>query len=139
MTDIEAMLIDDEGELLTPYVDTKGKVTIGIGHNLTDKGITKGQSRMLFMADMADALDDVRHCCSVYDALSRPRQLVMINLAFNLGRERLNKFVRFIGAIHRSDWDDAADELLDSQAARDLPSRYTTLAKMMREDVSRWV
>lgn len=139
MTDAEAMMMEDEGERLMMYQDTVGKWTIGIGHNLSDKPISKLVSRMMFMEDLADAIDDVQHCCSIYDELSRPRQLVMINLAFNLGRERLGKFVRFLGAIHRNDWEDAADELLDSKAARDLPVRYDRLAKMMREDVSRWV
>lgn len=139
MTDAEAMMIEDEGENLKMYQDTALKWTVGIGHNLSDKPISKLASRTIFMEDMADAIDDVRHVCSIYDELSRPRQLVMINLAFNLGRDRLGKFVRFLGAIHRGDWNDAADELLDSKAARDLPNRYTRLAKMMREDVSRWV
>lgn len=139
MTDAEAMMIEDEGERLRMYLDEAGNWTVGIGHNMSDKPISKLASRTIFMEDMADAIDDVRHCCSVYDELSRPRQLVMINLAFNLGRDRLGKFVRFLGAIHRSDWNEAADELLDSKAARDLPNRYTRLAQMVREDVSRWV
>lgn len=139
MTDAEAMMIEDEGERLKMYLDTAGNWTIGIGHNLSAKPISKLASRTIFMEDMADAIDDVRHCCSIYGELSRPRQLVLINLAFNMGRDRLGKFVRFLGAIHRGDWNDAADELLDSKAAKDLPSRYTRLAQMMREDVSRWV
>lgn len=139
MTDAEAMMIEDEGERLSVYVDTVGKLTIGIGHNLSDKPISKLVSRTMFMEDLADAIDDVHHVCSIYDELSRPRQLVMINLAFNLGRERLRKFVRFLNAVHQYDWNDAANEILNSKAARDLPTRYDRLAKMMREDVSRWV
>ena len=88
---------------------------------------------------MADAIEDVQHCCSIYHELSRPRQLVMINMSFNLGRERLGKFVRFLNALHQYDWDEAANQILDSDAARKLPTRYARLARMMREDVSRWV
>ena len=139
MTDVERMMIQDEGERLTLYQDTQFKQTIGIGHNLSDKPISQAASRQIFADDLADAIDDVNHCCSVYDELSRPRQLVMINLAFNLGRVRLVKFVRFLGAIHRGDWNDAADEILNSEAARQLPLRYGRLAAMMREDISRWV
>ena len=139
MTDLEAMPRQHEGERLRPYVDTVGKVTIGVGHNLTDKGIPQTVSNMLLMEDIADAIDDVRHVCSVYDQLSRPRQLVLLSMAFNLGRERLGKFVHFLGAIHRGDWEDAADEMLQSQWARQVGTRATTLAKMMREDNSQWV
>lgn len=139
MTDMEAMMIHDEGERLTLYTDTRGKLSIGIGHNLIDKPISKLVSRAMFMEDLADAIDDVNHCCSVYDELSRPRQLVMVNLAFNLGRTKLAKFVRFWNSVHLGHWDDAANHLMDSDAARQLPARYARLAKMMREDVSVWV
>lgn len=137
--DVEAMMIDEEGEKLKMYLDTRGKWTVGVGHNLSDKPISQSVSRMMFMEDLSDAIQDVRHLCSVYDELSRPRQLVLINMAFNLGRARLSKFVHFLDALHRYDWDEAANQILDSEAARDLPSRYGRLSKMMRQDVSEWV
>ena len=139
MTDLQAMLIQQEGERLKPYTDTVGKLTIGIGRNLDDKGISHDEAIMFLNADIADAIDDVQHVCSIYDDLSRPRQLVMVSMAFNLGRERLGKFVRFLGAIHREDWQDAADEMLASSWAKQVGTRATTLATMMRENVSQWV
>lgn len=146
MTDLQQMLMqqegagprDDHGRFL-PYEDSVGKLTIGYGH-LVEKGLPPDIALMLFHSDIADAIDDVRHCFSCYDTLSRPRQLVLVSMAFNLGRAKLAKFVRFIGAVHLGKWDEAADELLDSKAAKqDAPARYRQLAKMMRENVSEWV
>lgn len=145
MTDLHAMLMEQEGTgpmsdgRFFPYVDSVGKTTIGYGHNIDDKGIPSDIAMMLFNADIADAIQDVRHNCSCYDSLSRPRQLVMVSLAFNLGRHGLAKFVRFLGALHLGKWEEAADELLDSKAAKQAPVRYQQLAAMMRENVSRWV
>ncbi len=139
MTDAEAMMLEDEGERLSMYLDTAGRWTVGIGHNMSDKPISKLVSRTMFIEDLADAIDDVQHVCSIYDELSRPRQLVMINLAFNLGRARLGKFVRFLNYLHQYDWDGAANEIMNSEAARKLPTRYGRLAQMMRGDVSPWV
>jgi|CXWL01.1.fsa_nt_gi GH24 family phage-related lysozyme (muramidase) len=145
MNDLETMLMSqegtgprgDHGEFL-PYHDSVGKLTIGYGH-LVEKGLPSDIALMLFRADIADALDDVRHNCSCYDQLSRPRQLVMVSLAFNLGREKLGKFVRFLGALHLGHYDEAADEILDSDAARkDAPARYRQLAEMMRNNTSVW-
>ena len=119
--------------------DSVGKWTIGYGRNLTDNGLSKEEVLALLSSDIADAIDDVRHCFSCYDDLSQPRQMVLVSLAFNLGRERLSGFVRFIGAVHRGAWDEAADELLESKAAKQAPSRYQELAAMMRTDVSVWV
>jgi lysozyme len=139
MSDVQDMLRHQEGERLTPYVDSVGKVTIGIGRNLTDKGISIEESRTFFYRDVADAMEDVRHCFSCYDALSRPRQLVLISMAFNLGRARLSKFVRFIGAVHLGKYDEAAEEMLNSTWAGQVGVRATTLAHMMRDNVSEWV
>lgn len=139
MTDLHAMLLAQEGLRLLPYLDTQGNWTIGVGRNLTDKGIDQHEAMLLLNRDCADAIEDVQHVCSIYDHLSRPRQLVLISLAFNVGRARLAKFVRFLGAIHREDWEDAAAELLDSKAATQAPGRYTALAHMMRTNESEWV
>jgi lysozyme len=146
MTDLQQMLMQQEGTgprnehgWFLPYTDSVGKLTIGYGH-LVEKGLAPDIALMQFQVDIADAIEDVRHNFSCYDQLSRPRQLVLVSLAFNLGRDKLSKFVRFIGAVHRFDWNDAADELLDSKAARqDAPARYQQLAKMMRDNVSTWI
>lgn len=145
MTDIQAMLMQQEGTgpykdgRFFPYVDAAGKATIGYGHNLTDKGLTPDVVSMQLNADIADALDDVHHCFSCYDQLSRPRQLVLISMAFNLGRERLNKFQRFIGAVHRGDWEQAADEMIDSKWATQVGTRAVVLSQMMRHNESQWI
>lgn len=145
MTTLQQLLMRQEGTGPTkdgrffPYLDGVGKWTIGWGRNLSDNGISKEEACMFLSSDIADAIDDVRHCFSCYDTLSETRRMVLVSLAFNLGRERLSKFVRFIGAVHRGAWDEAADELLDSKAAKqDAPARYRELASMMRTDVSVW-
>ena len=133
------MLIAQEALRLLPYTDTVGKLTIGAGRNLTDKGISKDEAMMLLNADLADAIDDVQHLFSCYDELSDPRKQVLVSMAFNLSRERLGKFTRFIGAVHRSDWEDAADEMLDSTWAKQVGERATVLSRMMRHNTSEWI
>lgn len=146
MIDVELMLMAQEGcgpkldGRFMPYADSKGLVTIGYGRCLDRKGINDAEATMLFHSDIADALDDVRHVCSVYDQLSRPRQLVLISMAFNLGRDGLEKWPRFLGAVHKGDWEEAADEIIDSKAYKiDAPLRYRQLEKMMRLNVSEWI
>lgn len=145
MVDVEQMLRGQEGsgpyrdDTFFPYVDTEGKTTIGYGHNLTDNGIKADMAEMIFRQDIADAIEAVRYNFSCYDVLSRPRQLVLISMGFNLGKAGLSKWPRFIGAVHLSKWDEAADEILKSLAAKQAPTRYKQLARMMRENVSEWV
>ena len=145
MTDIEDLLIKQEAVRLRPYDDATGKplqpgdvligkLTIGCGRNLSDTELSQEEWQMMLSRDIASAIRDVRVLCPVYDALSRPRQLVLISLAFNLGRARLSLFKRFISAVEVGDYDSAADELLDSRAAKQAPYRYNQLAWMMRKD-----
>ena len=147
MTDVEAMLIQQEGTgpqtaqgRFLPYLDTVGKLSIGYGRNLTDNGVSQVEARGMLGNDIVIAMQIVRQLFSVYDQLSRPRQLVLISMAYNLGQAKFSKWPRFIDAVHRGDWQTAAMELLDSKAARtDAPSRYKQLATMMLEDTSTWV
>ena len=50
----------DEGLRLKPYADHKGKLHIGYGRNLTDKGISKGEAGILFDNDYAEAVADLK-------------------------------------------------------------------------------
>lgn len=146
MTDVEAMLKAQEGTgpmkngRLFPYIDTVGKLSIGYGRCLDTKGISEDEARMMFSSDVADAITDARSVCSIYDQLTRARQLCLISMAFNLGKDGLNKWPRFLNALHNEDWNEAADEILNSKAAReDAPARYRQLASMMRESRSPWI
>ena len=146
MTDLEQMLMQQEGTgpmrdgKFFPYQDTEGIWTIGYGHNLEAKGIPTDLGMMLFKGDVADAIDAVRSNFSCYDQLSRPRQLVLASMGFQLGKAGLAKWPRFIAAVHLGKFEEAADHLLDSKVAKEqAPGRYQTLARMMRENVSEWV
>lgn len=146
VSDVEEMLIGQEGTgpivngRFMPYKDSVGKWTIGYGRCIEDIGISPEEARMLFKADVAKAANDARRLCSIFEELSRPRQLVLISMAYNLGYTGFSKWPRFWDAIHRRDWEEAADHIMDSKAARDdAPSRYQRLAHMMRHDVSVWV
>lgn len=146
MTDVQQMIMRQEGTgplkdgVFYPYKDTAQLLTIGYGHCLDRKGLSVDMAIMLLNMDIGDAIEDVRCHFSCYDTLSRPRQLVLISMAFNLGRAGLGRWPRFISAVHLGHWDEAADEILDSNAAReDAPARYKQLARMMRENVSEWI
>ena len=138
MTDLQAMLIHHEGMKKFPYYDTVGKLTIGCGRNLTDRGLSEDEIMHLFNNDIAQAIEDVRHCCSVYDQLIRPRQMVLVSMAFNLGRTKLQGFTQMLSAVDRGDWNASADEMLHSHWATQVGQRAVILAQMMRHGTSEW-
>jgi lysozyme len=124
------LLIRHEGERLKPYVDTAGKLTIGVGHNLTDRGIPKEVSRMLLASDIADAASDAMKF-PWYPGLCEARRAVILSMLFNLGLERFRGFVQFISAMIAADYTQARVEMLDSQWARQVGNRAVELATMM--------
>jgi GH24 family phage-related lysozyme (muramidase) len=91
MTDLEQMLIEQEGTgpmvggRFFPYKDSLGKLTIGYGRCIEDVGISHDEATFLFKEDIANAANNARRLCSIFDELSRPRQLVIMSMAFNLG------------------------------------------------------
>ena len=125
---ITDLLLLHEGERLKAYTDTAGKVTIGVGHNLTDKGITVSQSRMLLAGDIADAQHDAR-TFPWFAPLDLVRQAVVLDMLFNLGLETFRGFVKFRAAMVAQDYLQASAEILNSHIA---PKRAEDLAAMMQ-------
>jgi lysozyme len=147
------MLIRDEGLELKVYKDTLGIDTIGAGRNLRDRPLTVAQLQHLGLSDMQDLYDNgitlygaryilridvdiaereliTAHSCVEF--LNAPRQMVCVNMAFNLGVPRLKLFKNMWSAIHRKDYDRAAVEMLDSRWAEQVKGRATRLSDIMR-------
>lgn len=112
-----------EGEVLTPYKCSQGVLTIGRGHNL-EHGISKAASDFIFKEDMDKTEADLKkYLPDVYDNLDANRQLVLIDMCFNLGIGGLLKFKKMLAAIRTGDYARAAEELMDSAYARQVPER----------------
>lgn len=133
--DVDALAADlrrDEGLRLKPYRDTVGKLTIGYGRNLDDRGISKPEAEYLLMSDIGATIQAVQAALPWFSRVDGIRQRVLVNIAFNAGVAGLLGFKRMLVALEHERFEEAADELLNSQAARDLPQRYGRLAAMLR-------
>ena len=131
--DLARLLTRHEGRRTHPYLDTTGRLTIGVGRNLTDRGLAGDEIDLLLANDIALA----RSICgdqfgAAFHAASTARQQALISMAFNLGGPRLAGFVRFHAAVMRGDWDAAAAEALDSRWATQTGRRATDIAAMLR-------
>ena len=68
---------------------------------------------------------------SMWEGLGDARREVMVNMAFNLGYRKLNKFVKFKQALMERKYDRAAHEMLDSKWSGQVKGRAKRLAKVM--------
>ena len=117
---------------LRMYLDSLDIETIGYGHNLRDKPITKAAADQIFRDDLTDIQLEVTHAFPWYTDLTQPRQWVILDMTFNLGLAGLKKFVKFLQAVELGNYDTAADEMLDSLWAKQVKDRALELAGMMR-------
>ena len=132
-TELREQLILDEGLRLKPYKDTTGKITIGVGRNLSDVGISMHEAMLLLDNDVEAVEDDLDQRLPWWRGLSEARQLVLANMCFNLGIGRLTGFQNTLAAIKSEDYAAAADGMLASKWAGQVGKRAHRLAKMMRE------
>lgn len=132
MSRLEEQLLVDEGLRLKPYKDTVGKLTIGIGRNLDDVGITKDEAIILLRNDIARTTKDVIANIPWWSGLDEVRRDVIINMAFNLGIEGLLKFKRTLLSIQNGEYEQASKEMLESKWAKQVGNRAKRLAEMMR-------
>ena len=150
--DLIDKLVVAEGLRLQVYKDTLGIDTIGIGRNLEARGISKEELDWMDIPSIdhvyewgiteADAVylatNDVQiveeelvraHPC--VDRLDSVRQLILIDMAFNMGVPRLCKFKKMWAAVEAEDFPTAAKEMLDSRWAKQVKGRATKLANAM--------
>jgi lysozyme len=120
-----------EGLRLKPYVCTAGKLTIGYGRNLEDRGITKYEAELLLSHDLAEVENQLKDKLEFWNALDHVRQAVLINMAFNIGINGLMKFKKTLAMIGTGDYSDAAIEMMDSKWARQVPKRALDLSVQM--------
>lgn len=132
---IEKQLIQHEGERLKPYTCTAGKMTIGVGRNLEDKGISRFESRVMLKNDIAECFQDLS--ASVFpdhfDRFPENIQHVLIDMRFQLGPGGIRGFKNMIAAFKQFDTPRAIKEMKDSAWYRQTQNRADNLIKMLSE------
>jgi lysozyme len=132
-SDLKALLERHEGRNPKPYVDTVGKVTIGVGRNLTDRGLSPKEIDLLLDNDIEEARANLHYVFGdQFDTFSDRRRMSLFSLMF-IGLPRFQTFVKMIQAIKDESWKLAAFELLDSKYAVQVPKRARELAEMLEE------
>jgi len=130
---LEEQLMRHEGLRLKPYRCTAGKLTIGVGRNIEDVGISRAEAMAMLRNDILTARLGLEKAVPGFLGLSSRRQMALIDMCFNLGLPRFLAFKRMLAAIAAGDFAQAAEEMLDSAWANQVGQRAVTLATMMRD------
>lgn len=160
MHSIEDQLILHEGLKTDLYKCPANKLTIGVGRNLEDRGLSDTEQKALFgRNDLAkkQIIDELKKrgiskeeallllrndIKSITNALTlkytwfvyldEVRQKVCIDMAFNLGVAGFSQFQNMIRALAVKDYQKAAREMESSAWYRQVGERAKRLVEMMR-------
>lgn len=146
-------LVEHEGIVLNVYKDSLGIDTIGIGRNLKDRGISKEEldymdipsietvyqhgiteadARYLAMNDIKIVENELVRVHKCVEELDSVRQLILMDMAFNMGVPRLCKFKKMWNAVHEGNFEAASLEMMDSRWARQVGRRASKLSEAMK-------
>ena len=126
-------LIDDlkryEGFRRFPYRDSVGVLTIGIGRNIQEVGISEEEAEYLLVND----IDMCRKQLIGFPWYTyQPPDIrdALVNMCFNMGIRKLLAFNRMLNALANKDYATAAKEALNSMWAREVGVRAQDIAKL---------
>ena len=132
----------DEGVKYEVYHDHLGYPTFGIGHLITDDDPECGASvgtevdndrvKEAFETDVETVLSDCERLYVQFEHLPEEVQLIVANMMFNMGYTRLSKFKGMKRGVDARDWNQAADEMIDSRWYNQVTRRADRLVVRMR-------
>jgi len=148
MNRIKAQLVRHEGLRLRPYRCTAGKLTIGIGRNLDDCGITQSEAYVMLINDIMNCEKQLQaKIPDIYNGLDEVRKSVLLNMCISIPQSRfaslrepcylgINGLLGFKNTLEftkAGDWERAANNMLVSKWAKQVGLRAIELSEMMRK------
>ena len=146
------MLSLNEGNKPKVYKDSKGNRTIGIGFNLEDaanrkflkregidinelfdgRKLSENETRTLYNHSLTQAFKDAQSYDPNFAKSPEAVKMPLVDMAFNLGLTKLNKFVDMKAGLKNNDYNVAADEMVDSNWYKQVKSRGPRMVQVMR-------
>ena len=132
------LLHKNEGLELKPYEDTVGKITIGYGRNLTDKGISNEEARDMAVSDLVETWEGLLDSDPYITLMDPVRRAAVIDLAYNLGISGWRQFRRTRDHLAAGEYELAAEDLMDSKWFRQVGLRGPRIVKMIVTGLWPW-
>ena len=129
---LKELLVKHEEYKKFPYIDTVGKITIGIGYNLSDRGIDDEWINDQYQKDVAYFYTQLSKDFDWFLKFNEDRQIVLIDMCF-MGYQHFLEFKDMLAALEKGDYQQAASEMLNSKWATQVGERASTLATIMRQ------
>lgn len=139
---IVPLLRFEEGVRYTPYYDSLGYPSTGMGFKLAGAGeplpsftIDDATINVWARGLINDVQSDMSCVDSIVDAMyqcNQQRQDILTSMAYQMGVSGLAGFKLMLQAAAACDWNEAAAQMLDSKWAQQTPERANRHAAVMR-------
>jgi len=131
---LKNLLLHHESCKQFPYVDTTGHLTIGVGRNLSDRGVSTREAMYLLDEDIVYFSSKLNSYLPCFADLSENRKIALIDMCFNLGVQGLLNFHKMLEYLAAKDYEKAAQEMLHSKWAQQVKERAQCLADIIETD-----
>ena len=121
-----------EGYRARSYKDTEGYDTIGYGFAVKDLVLQQDISHHILERKVSELIVD---CFNSFPWLAKSpakAQEVIIEMCYQMGVAGVSKFVKAIAHLKRGNWEEAAEEMLDSRWAKQTPNRANELSGIIK-------
>ena len=137
-SELEVIVSDvDRGLLLREAYVRDGRIrisTLDLANRVFVRSLSKHDIRFLLVHDLVRTRHEAVSIFGeqLWHEISEARQLAILDLLFDLGRPRFEKFVKFISAVRSKDWVTASIEVLRSEAADENTARFHRISIVIR-------
>jgi len=124
-------IASEEGFSARMYKCPADKWTIGYGFNLEALDMPQAVAE-LWLSILVKDIKQSLYVLGWTGGLNEARRLAVTDMAYQLGVRGLCRFVKMAMALSAKDYETAANELLDSEYARQTPARAKRNADIIR-------
>ena len=132
MQDLLESIKKHEGFVEHVYDDSLGIPTIGYGFAIKDLVLDEDIAEDILIRKLERLKRNANSRFRWLEDMPVVVQEVILNMCYQLGVTGVSKFRRAISAFQEGDWDEAANEMLDSLWARQTPNRAKELSNIVR-------
>jgi lysozyme len=125
----------DEGWSPYVYNDTEGFATVGYGFLIDARkgvGLPRPVAEFWLRYAVNERLEALSKRWPAFASQPEDVQQALGNLAYNIGVAGVLGFAKMLGALERGDRKEAAEHLLDSKYATQVPNRAGRVARLLR-------
>jgi len=108
-----------------------------VSYNIKKDGIPEDIAYKLLDINLRNAEAELIDNCRFWRDLDFVRRQVLIDMCFNMGWPTLSNFKKMFAALKDGDYEEAANQMIDSKWYRDVKKRAEYLVESMRTGV--WV